>query len=76
MIGGGPLPEATGNVGVTSSKKGTTSISIGFNEALNVASADKSSLYQLKGGVKKHGKTVYTSAVTIKTSATRAAKRR
>jgi len=50
---------------VGQSKKGLTSITIGFNEALNPSSATNTDLYKLFGSVKKHGKTAYTKGFPI-----------
>jgi hypothetical protein len=48
------------------SRKGMTSISLRFNEALDPSSASNTSLYQVLGAVKKHRKTAYSMAVAIK----------
>ncbi len=47
------IPQATGIVSVTHSRKGITSITIGFNEALEPGSADNRGLYSVLEGVKK-----------------------
>jgi hypothetical protein len=60
------LPQATGIAGLVHSKKGLTSITIGFNEALNATSAEALVLYRVRGPVKKHKKTVYSKPVKIK----------
>jgi titin len=59
-------PQATGIAGLSHSKKGLTSVTIGFNEALNGGSAASAGLYRIFGAVKKHKKTVYTKLVRIK----------
>ena len=43
-----------------------TSITIGFNEALDPISATNQSLYALHSGVKKHGRTVFSKVVGIR----------
>jgi hypothetical protein len=58
-------PQATGVVGVGHSKKGLTSITIGFNEALDQSSVVNPSLYSVLGAVTKRKKTVYSKAVGI-----------
>ena len=60
------IPQATGIVSVTHSRKGITSITIGFNEALEPGSADNRGLYSVLEGVKKRKKTVFNKADTIK----------
>ena len=60
------IPQATGIVSVKHSKKGVTTITIGFNEALNPASADNVSLYSVLDGVRVRKKTVYSRPVTIR----------
>ena len=47
------------------SKKGLTSVSLAFDEALNPASANNLGLYRVLGAVKKRGKTVYSKALKI-----------
>jgi hypothetical protein len=47
-------------------KKGLTSITVGFNEALNSVSASNQGLYRVFAAVKKHKKTVYTKKVAIR----------
>jgi hypothetical protein len=46
-------------------KKGLTSITIGFNERLNSSSAINRALYSVHGAVKKRGRTVLTTSVGI-----------
>ena len=60
------IPQATGIVSVTHSRKGITSITIGFNEALEPGSADNRGLYSVLEGVKRRKKTVYSKADTIR----------
>jgi hypothetical protein len=59
------VPQVTGVLAVTNSKKGLSSITIGFNEELTAASATNPVLYHVFSGVKKRGKTVYTKGVKI-----------
>jgi hypothetical protein len=59
------LPDVTGVVSVTHSKKGITVIILGFNEALDSASASDGGFYRLDSGIKKRGKLVYSKAVKI-----------
>jgi hypothetical protein len=61
-----PPPHVTGNVSVTRTKKGLTSITVGFDEALNPGSVANRALYSVLGAVKKHRKTVYSKGVRIK----------
>jgi len=58
-------PQVTGVLQVANSKKGLSSITIGFNEELTSASATNPVLYHVFSGVKKRGKTVYTKGVKI-----------
>ncbi len=46
-------------------KKGLTSITIGFNEGLSSSSAVNRVLYSLHGAVKKRGKTMFTQGVGV-----------
>ena len=50
---------------VVITKKGLTSITVGFNEGLNSSSAVNRVLYSVNGAVKKRGKTVFTKRVGI-----------
>ncbi len=61
------IPQATGIVSVKKSKKGVTTITIGFNEALDPGSADNVSLYKVLEGVKKRKTTVFSKPLKIKT---------
>ena len=45
------------------SRKGLTSITVGFNEPLNFGSATNGAFYRLFSGAKKHHKTFYTKPV-------------
>ena len=56
----------TGIVSLTRTKKGLTSITVGFDEALVRESVINLSLYSLLGAVTKHHKTLYTKGVGIK----------
>ncbi len=47
------------------SKRGISSITIGFTQPLNVVAADNLALYHVMGGVKKRRQTVYTKALKI-----------
>jgi hypothetical protein len=58
-----PSPHVTGVVSVTRSKKGLTSITVGFNEALLAESVILPSHYSVFGAAKKRGKTVYTKGL-------------
>jgi hypothetical protein len=60
------VPQATGIVSVKHSKKGVTIITVAFNEALDLGSADSASLYTVLEGVKKRKKTVYSKPVAIR----------
>ncbi len=59
-------PQITGIVSISRTKKGLTSITVGFNEALVRSSLVNLSLYSVHGAVTKHHKTVYTKGVAIK----------
>jgi hypothetical protein len=59
QISGQPTP--------TQSRKGITTISVGFNQPANPASATNPGLYHAFRGVKKKGKTVYTKPLKIGT---------
>jgi hypothetical protein len=59
-------PAATGIIAVGQSRKGLTSITIAFNEALAPGSASETALYSVLGAVKKRGKTAYTKHVAVK----------
>jgi hypothetical protein len=59
-------PQPTGIAGLGRSKKGLTSISLAFNEALESGSASNVDLYSVLGAVKKKGKTVYNKKLHIK----------
>jgi titin len=61
-----PTPHVTGIASLSKSRKGLTSITIGFSEALSAVSADSAGHYSVLGAVKKHKKTVYTKVVKIK----------
>jgi uncharacterized delta-60 repeat protein len=59
-------PHITGIVSVTQTKKGLTSITVGFDEAMDSGSVDNRNLYHVFGAMKKHRKTVYSKSVAIK----------
>jgi hypothetical protein len=59
-------PSVTGIVAVDHTKKVITSIVIGFNEALDSASADNVAFYALDSGVKKRQKLQFTKSVKIR----------
>jgi len=59
-------PRVTHIAGTGHTTKGLTTITVSFNEALNTGSADNPSLYIVDGGVTKHGKTVYTNKLAIR----------
>jgi hypothetical protein len=62
-----PLPpSALGIASVGRSKKGVTSVSIGFDTALDPGSASNIGLYKMLRGIKKHGKIVYNKALRIR----------
>ena len=49
-----------------SSSKGLTALAVTFDEALEAVATSNTSLFQVLGGVKKHGKNVFTKGVSIK----------
>jgi hypothetical protein len=60
-------PTIMGVVSVERSRKGITSIVLGFNEAMDPASAGNRGFYGLASGVKKKHKLAFTKAVKIST---------
>ena len=50
-------------------KKGLTSITLAFNEALSAGSANRPALYSVLAGVKKHGKLVFKKALGVRSAA-------
>ncbi len=56
-------PHITGIVSVTRTRKGLTSITVGFDEPLLAGSVTELAHYSVFGAAKKHGKTVYTKGV-------------
>ena len=61
-------PHAIAIVGVGRSRKGLTSITIGFDEALNPGSVGNLALYSVLGAVKKRKKLVYSKGVVIRSA--------
>ncbi len=59
-------PQATGIANVSHSRKGLSLIAVAFNEALNGNAVNILSLYSVHGGVKKHGKTIYSKNLRIR----------
>jgi hypothetical protein len=59
-------PQVTGIVQAGSSSKGLTAIAVHFDEALDAVATSNSALFRVLGGVKKHGKNVFTKGVRIK----------
>ena len=43
-----------------------TTVSVGFDTTLNLGSAGNLAFYKVLGGVKKHGKIVYTKSLRIR----------
>jgi hypothetical protein len=60
-----PPPRVTGVVAVTHSRKGITSIILGFDEALDPGTAGTRRFYSLATGVKRHHKLVFRRGVKI-----------
>ena len=61
-----PPPHAMGVVSVGHSKKGLTSITVAFDEALNSASLSNLGLYSVLGGVKTRKRIIYNKVERIK----------
>ena len=58
-------PHATGIVGANHTRKGLISITAAFDEALNPKFLNSLSLFSVLGGVRKHGKTVFSKSVLV-----------
>jgi plastocyanin len=58
-------PHLTGTVATTHSKKGLAMVVVAFDEPLDPASANQTSHYTLRAGVKKRGKTAFTKPLRI-----------
>jgi hypothetical protein len=61
-------PHVTGIVAAGSSSKRATTLAVTFDEALNAVATSNTSLFQVLGGVKKHGKNGLTKGVAIKST--------
>jgi uncharacterized protein (TIGR03032 family) len=61
-------PHATGIIEVGRSRKGLTSITIGFDESLNPGSVGNLALYRVLGAVKKRKQTVFSKGVVIRST--------
>ena len=60
-----PGAHATGIVGANHTRKGLVSITAAFDEALNPRFLNSLSLFSVLGGVRKHGKTIFSKSVLV-----------
>jgi hypothetical protein len=66
LVAPAPAPHATRVSATGHSRKGLTSITLAFDEALAPTSATNSALYSVLSGAKKRGKTIYVKSVPIR----------